>query len=487
MLVTLYTFRVTLKVLGFIDYGVYNAIAGVIAIFTFINITLTSVAQRYFSYYLGKDDPQQLQKYFSSLFITFAITSCGVAIIGDPIGVWYIGKYVSMPPDRINAAIAVFHFSVLTIMATIMTIPYNSVLISREKMDLYAYISIVEVILKLLVVFLLMYTDFDSLVTYSVLLFGVAIIKLIFYAVYCYRRFAECRLAWDWNLSLYRELGSYIGWNALGIFANVTRLQSIVLILNSFFGPLINAAYAIATQISTAINQFMNSFLLAVQPQIVKNYAKDEKQEMFKYIFLASKFSFFLLLLVIIPCMCELPVILRLWLTDFPDYTVLFSRILLGIALIESLCIPLVTAIQATGCIKRYNLLLSCIMLASIPLSIMAICLGANQVSILYISLAVTIISQIVRLYYVIKQTGMSFKQYNKEVLAKIIIVTIAASIVPGCISLFMADSLLRLILITAISLLISCIVIFKLGMSRHERLYILSYVNQMIVKIKGY
>lgn len=483
MIITLYTVRVTLKILGFVDYGIYNTVGGVIAIFAFLSNTLTSVSQRYFSFFLGKNDVLRLRQLFNSLLIIYTTIAVGIAVIAELSGSWLINNYLTIPADRIGATMWIYHFSILTLVINFIQIPYNSVIISRERMSIYAYLSILEVLLKLLVVFLLFYITFDSLILYSILLLVVAVIKLGIYAIYSTKKFPECKLQLYWQRDTYKELTKYLGWNILGVFSAVIKAQGIVVVINSFFGPIVNTAFAIANQIYSAVNQFVSSFLLAVQPQIVKKYAEGNKERMFELVFLSSKYSYYLLMIVVIPCIIELPYILNIWLGEYPDYTLGFSILLVLMALLESLCTPLVTSIQATGAIKGYNIAISIVLLLTIPLSILFIKIGYNAYSIIVISMIVTVITQIQRLFFLARLTGMSIAVYCRKVLFRISIVTLLSICIPTIISYIISDSIMRLILLTIISVLFSVIFIYSIGMSHVERQAIRNYVNKLKTK----
>jgi len=335
LLISLYTVRVTLRVLGFVDYGIYNAISGIVAIFSFLSISLASMSQRYFAYYIGLNNQQKLNQCFSLIYLIFAGLTLLIIITLETIGLWYFYNKLYIPPDRFNAAIWVFHFSVLTLAFNFLTIPYNSIIIAREKINYYAYISIFEVLLKLGSVFLLIKATCDSLVLYAILIAGVALLKYLIYYIYTRYNFGECALKFFWNKSLFEELLNYIGWNSFGVFIAVLKNQGIILLINMFFGPIVNSALAIGMQIYAALNQFTASFMTAVQPQIIKKYVEFEHNRMFDLIFLSSRFSFFLLLLFVIPCFFEMPIILKIWLQEFPEHTVSFLCIFLVTALIE--------------------------------------------------------------------------------------------------------------------------------------------------------
>lgn len=479
MLVSLYTVRVTLRILGFEDYGIYNAIGGVVVVFSFLSNTLTSVSQRYFSFYIGKGDLELLQKYFNAVLMIYIIIALFVVVSAEIIGVWFLNKYLTIPDNRLSAANWVFQFSVFTLFVNFIQIPYNSIIISKERMDVYAYISIIEVCMKLAIVYLLIYIDIDSLVLYSALLFMVAVVKSGFYIIYARVKFRETAFRLIFDKKVYSELISYLGWNTFGVFATVVKKQGVVVILNVFFGAIVNAAYAIASQISNAINQFVSSFTLAVQPQIVKKYAENNTEKMFDFVFLASKFSCFLLLIVALPCIFEMPFILKLWLSEFPAHTVEFSVILIINTLIESLCIPLVTAIQSTGKIKSYNISLGGLMLLSVPLSIMAIKLGANVYATLIIALLITVASQILRLYYMVKLTNMPIHEYMRKVVLKIIYVLIPSIVLGVVPKYFLEDSTCGFIISTAWAIIFTGVFVVLFGMTKSERSIIEKILNK--------
>ena len=255
-----------------------------------------------------------------------------------------------------------------------------------------------------------------------------------------------------------------------------------MVVLNSFFGPIINAAFAVANQIYSAVNQFVSSFLLAVQPQIVKKYAENNKERMFELVYLSSKYSYFLLMIVAIPCIIELPCILDIWLGEYPAYTLEFSRILILMALVEALCTPLVTSIQATGVIKGYNIAISIVLLLTIPLSILFIKLGYDAYSVLIISTVVTLLTQVQRIMYMVKLTGMHIFDYCKNVLFRIFIVTLTSVTIPLFICVIFSDSIIRLIAITFVSILFSVLIIYAMGMTRAER----QSINMCIYKMKN-
>ena len=477
LIVSLYAVRVTLKVLGFEDYGIYNAIGGVVAILSFLSNTLTSVSQRYFSYYLGTGEDRKLREYFNTVFLIYFVVTILIVILAESLGKFLLDHYLTIPPNRLVAAKYVYQFSILTLVLNFMTIPYNSVIIAREEMGIYAYVSIIEVLLKLGIVFLLIYVSLDSLILYAILLAAVALFKFVFYASFSAIKFPESRLMLYWEPGKFKELLGYLGWNTYGVFAAVVKNHGIVVILNIFFGPIINAAYAIANQIHTAVNQFVSSFLLAVQPQIVKNYASDNQEGMMNLVFLSSRFSFYLLMIVAIPCYLVLPTVLDLWLDDYPEYTIQFSRIMILNALVESLCTPLVTSIQATGKIRAYNIVLGTLLMLTVPVCLLLVKLGVSPIPLLYFSLAVTLLGQGVRMFYMWKLAGMSIGEYCRKVLFNIMVVIVASAIVPTILYFILPLTVVMSIMIVLISIICSFVTIYWIGFNRQERMKITTYV----------
>lgn len=481
MIVSLYTVRVTLDILGFEDYGIFNAIGGIVTVFAFLSNTLTSVSQRYFSFYIGKNDPSILRKYFNAVLLIYIIIAVIVVATAEIFGILFLNNYLTIPEDRLTAANYVYQFSVFSLFVSFVQIPYNSIIIARERMDIYAYISIFEVALKLATVFTLLHIDIDSLILYSILLFIVTLLKFLFYSSYASVKFKETKFEIVYSKNIYKELGSYMGWNTFGVFAAVVKTQGVVVILNVFFGPVINAAYAIACQVNTAVNQFVSSFTLAFQPQIVKKYAEDQRDKMFDLIYLSSKYSFFLLLVVALPCIFEMSIILKLWLKKIPDYTVDFSVLLVISALIESLCTPLVTSIQATGIIKHYNISLGALLLLSIPVSTVTIKLGMDAISTVVISLVFTVIAQILRVYYMLQLTGMPLGCYVKNVIFKIIFVIIPSLIINIFLMSFMDGTLSHFIITTICSIICTCLCVVLFGLTYSERKSILNLIRKFI------
>lgn len=349
MLVSLYTSRVVLDTLGVEDYGIYNVVGGVVAMFGFINGAMSTSTQRYLTFELGRGDFECLHKVFSTAVIIHALISLLVVFLAETVGLWFFYHKMVIPEMRLNAAMWVYQFSVLATVVMIMSVPYNASIIAHERMSAFAYISVLEVVLRLLVVYLLQIGHLDKLALYAVLIFMVQLGIRILYGIYCSRHFEETRFRWLWDKILFREMLGFAGWNLWGNCAGVAFTQGVNLLLNMFFGPVVNAARGIAVQVQAAISQFSINFQTAMNPQITKSYAVQDYAYMHSLIFRSSKFTFYLLLLFSLPVMLETEAILRLWLGTVPEYTVIFIRLMLCVTIVDSVANPLMVSASATG------------------------------------------------------------------------------------------------------------------------------------------
>jgi O-antigen/teichoic acid export membrane protein len=302
MAVSFYTVRVVLDTLGVRDYGIYNVVGGVVTMFSFLSATMASASQRFFAFEIGRKNFEQLKKTFGITMTIYFIIGLVILILAETVGLWFLNTRMTIPLERLEAARWVYQFSILSFMVTMFSIPYNAAIVAHERMNAYAYVSIMEVLLKLGAVYMLVAFSFDKLKLYSILIFVVISITSMTYRIYCRKNFEECRVSFYWEKGLFKEIVTYSGWNLFGALASIFNNQGINIMLNLFFGPVVNAAQAIAYQINTAINQFVQNFLMAARPQITKYYANGELEQMLKLVFQSSKISFFLLFI-----MCCLP------------------------------------------------------------------------------------------------------------------------------------------------------------------------------------
>lgn len=423
--VSLYTSRIVLRELGISDYGIYSLVGGFISLFGFLNTAMSSATQRYLTFDLGKKDYAHLQKTFSATLTIHVGIALIVLFFSETIGLWYVNNKMIFPPERTFAVNVVYQFSIAASLMGIIQVPYNALIIANERMNIFAYISIVEVVLKLVIVFMLVFFGNDKLIVYSILTFIVTIIIQLFYQLYCRRHYKESKYKFEWNKNYYKELISYSGWNLFGNLAAVARGQGNNLVLNLFFGTTINAAYGIMNTVNVAINSFVSNFQMASNPQIIKLYASEDTDSMQKLINRTSKFSFFLSLLLMAPVFLNIDYILKIWLVNPPEYSALFIRVALLYTLIDTLSGPLITGIQATGRIKTYQVVVGSLIFLNLPISYVLLKLNIFRVPeiVLYVWLAISLISLWFRLYYLKKVQNYKLKNFYLQVLFKVLLI----------------------------------------------------------------
>lgn len=484
MAVTLYTSRVVLRVLGVEDFGIFNVVAGVVAMFGFLNSSMSATTQRFISFSLGRGD-DNLNKVFSTCVLTHALIALGVLVLVESVGLWFLYNKMIIPEVRMDAAFWVFQFSALSTVVTVMSIPFNADIIAHEKMSAFAYISIVEVCLKLLIVFLLDVGNIDKLVLYGFLLLLVQCGIFLTYMGYCLRHFKESRFRFVYEKKLFSEVFSFAGWNLWGYLASILYTQGLNILLNVFFGPVVNAARGLANQVDGAIRLFASNFQMAINPQIVKTYAAKDLESMHKLVFRSSKFSFFLLLALSLPVMIEAPVILRLWLSTVPDWTASFLRLMLVVVIVDSVANPLMTSAAATGRIKLYQSVLGGIQLLIVPVAYVVLRMGGEPNSVFVVHVCICLIAFAVRLFIVRGMIGLSIKKYLMEVCVKSGVVTVVATVLPLTLYFSMTNSLLSAIVVVFVSLGSVAVSAYAIGLTKSERVFVSDKIGQILAKFK--
>jgi len=480
MAVSLYTSRIVLNTLGVTDYGIYNVVGGVITMFGFLNSSMASATQRFLSFELGRKDYIQLGRVFSmSVNIHFFIALI-ILVLGETIGLWFVNTQMTIPAERMTAANWVYQFSILAFMVNVVSVPYNAAIIAHERMNVYAWVSIIEVSLKLLIVFMLQWFGFDKLKFYAVLIFIVSSIIRIVYGIYCNKNFSESKYQLFWDKALFNTLLNYAGWNLWGNAAGALCGQGVNILLNIFFGPAINAARGIAYAVSGAVNGFVANFQLAMNPQIVKSYAVNDLKYMHQLIFQGAKYSFFLLFALSLPILLETEIILKLWLKIVPEYTVIFTQLVIINILIDSISGPLMTAAQASGKIKLYQGVVGGLLLLILPLSYLFVKFGYPPQVTLYINIVVSIIALFTRLLILRTIVQLDSSGFLFKVLYKSIIVAIVALILPFSIDIILDESIAKLLLVTVVALISAIGSIYFIGLDRAERKYFLGILREI-------
>lgn len=468
--VNLYIVRIVLQVLGEVDYGIYNVVAGVVVMLSFLSGTMSSASQRFFAFELGKQNKEKLKKTFSVTVSIYLFLSIIILVLSESFGLWFLNYKMNIPADRMYAANWVLQFSILSFLMTMFEIPYKSLIIAYEKLSVFAYISIFEVGFRLMLVFALTLLQFDKLVVYAFLMFIVAGLTLFMYKFFCQRYFSESKYTFVWDVSLIKTLLSYSGWNMFGGLAAVMNNHGVNILLNLFFGPVINAARGVAFQVFNAINQFVQSFALAVRPQITKYYAQGNISEMMKLIFQSSRWSFFLLLILVITVLFETNYLLSFWLIEVPKYTVLFLRLLIILSLIDSLSFPLMAGAQATGKIKVYQIIVGGTMLLNVPISYVLLVLGYAPQFPFIVAIFISILSLILRILLLSRLIGLSVKSFFKEVVLVVVSVFVVSLILPFYIYHNLPEGLLRFSILSLSSISFAVVTVYFLGLTKPER-----------------
>lgn len=420
LFINLYTVRVILNTLGVVDYGIYNVVAGFVASFSFLANTTASAIQRFLSYSLGQKRYDEYQKYFSNSFILFIIIALIAILLLQTFGMWFLQHKMVIPSERLSTAIWVFQFSTITLFFSFISIPYNAVILSNEKMNVFAYISIFDVINKLLIVYLLVIIPFESLKTYATLLSCIEFINFILYRYFAKRVCKFAKISIMPNFKYIKHLIGFTGWNLIGSLAGLCRNQGLNILINIFYGPIYNAACGIAFQIYNAVNRFATNFMMAVNPQIIKLYATGNTYELEKLIERSSKLSFSLLMLISFPLFILMPEILNLWLKDVPNTTVLFSRLILINMLIECISLPLLTLAQATGRLKIYQSVVGGFLILTLPISWITLkFLHSEAYTIFVILIIFNVIALFSRILILNKTAGLPIVSFFKNVISR--------------------------------------------------------------------
>lgn len=483
MSVGLYTSRLVLDELGVVDYGIYGLVGGIVSMFAFLNSAMASATQRYLSFDIGKKDWDRLQKTFNATLNIHILIAIVIFILAETIGLWFVNTQLEIPEERMYAANWVYHFSIFAFILNVIQVPYNALLFAREHMSVYAYISILETVLKLAIVLFLVQADSDKLILYSILTFGVAFVIRMTYQIYCRKRFPESKYKFYWNKAYYKELMSYSGWNLFGNIAAVARSQGSNILLNIFFGPVLNAAYGITIMVQGIIGNFVSNFQVAVNPQIVKNYAAGEKQASLNLMYKSSKFSFFGMLILVVPLLVNLEYVMNLWLKEVPTYAIEFIQLALIYSLIETLSNPLMIGAQATGKIKWYQIIIGTFIFLIFPINYLIFSLNNNPLNLYYVFIANSLVALLFRIFFLRKMMSLNLLHYFYKVVIPIILVSFTIFIIIQNTSFLKTTDFINLILNSALIATTILVIIALLGSTKGERRIGIQFLQSKLMK----
>lgn len=484
MAVSLYTSRVVLQTLGVEDFGIYNVVGGVVAMFSVISGSLSAAISRFITYELGKGNKDKLTKIFSSSVTIQLVLGLIILILAEAIGVWFLNAKMTIPTDRMYAANWVFRLSILTFIINLISVPYNAAIIAHEKMSAFAYISILEVVAKLVIVYMLLWSPFDKLIFYAILMASVALIIRFVYGYYCKRHFEECTYHFIFDKELLKKMFSFAGWNFIGAASSVLRDQGGNIVINLFCGPAVNAARGIAYQVNTAIHGFVSNFMIALNPQITKSYAAGDKEYMMTLIYQGARLSFYILLVLSLPVIINAHYILTLWLKIVPEHTTLFVQLVLIFAMSESISNPLITAMLATGNIRNYQIIVGGLQMMNLPLSYILLRNGCIPETVFIVAICISQSCLIARLYMLKSMICLSIKNYLRKVYFNVIIVSVISTLLSYIITNILNKTFINFILSSIICILLTLMSIFYVGCNNYERKFILSCIRLTLNKI---
>jgi O-antigen/teichoic acid export membrane protein len=470
MIVSLYTSRVILNTLGIVDYGLNNVVAGVITLFSFLNGALGASTSRFLTFELGRNDTEKLKNVFRTAFNIHAALAVIIVIFCETAGLWIVNHVLVIPPERLFACNIIYQYVVVSALLSITQVPLNASIIAHERMNVYAYLGISDAVLKLAVAYLITVSTFDKLITLGALNLCVSFGMYLFYHIYCKKHFSEYNFRLKTDKKLNREMIGFSTWSLLGQLQVMLKNQGINILINIFFGPAVNAANAIAYQVNHAITNFSNNFTTAMQPQIIKSYAANEREQMKALVFRAGKFSFFLLMILSIPACLEIDIILKLWLKNVPEYASVLTRLIIILTLIDAYTFSTYTPVYAVGKLKNYQLTLTCIYLLNLPLAYVCYMFGASPSAALIISIILNIICMPARLYFLKKSVNIGIIEYFKNVILINVFVLVPSTILPIFVYLYLPYGFGRLLLVSITSVISSVIFIYLLGLKKNER-----------------
>ncbi|MBO3100185.1 lipopolysaccharide biosynthesis protein [Gelidibacter sp. DF109] len=481
--VGLYTSRLVLDALGVVDYGIYNLVGGIVTMFAFLNSAMASSGQRYLSFDIGKNDLDRLQKTFNATLNIHFLIALIILIMAETVGLWFVFTKLEIPDDRIIAAHWVYQFSVFTLILNVVQVPYNALLIAREHMNVYAYVSVLDNVLKLLVVLILIRADSDRLILYAILTFCIAFIIRFIYKIYCKNKFKESVYKFYYDKEYYKELINYSSWNLFGSIAAIASGQGSNVLLNLFFGPVANAAYSLTLVVQNVIGGFIRNFQIALNPQIIKNYAQGDSKASLNLIYKSAKFSFFGMLILILPFLYNIEYVMNLWLKEIPPYSIDFIKLALIYAIIETISNPLIIGAHATGKMKWYQIIIGSLIFLTLPITWIVFNLSNNPINVYWVLIGNSIIALVFRMLFLVKMIGLNIKSFILQVLLRIVLVSFVMMLLLSNLKLEKADNIYNLLFQVIFVFLTTTITISVLGLNNQERLFLTNIIKTKFFK----
>lgn len=485
MAIGLFTSRVILNALGISDMGLMSVAGSVITMFTFLNATLTSGTQRFISYAIGENNAQRLRAVFKSAMTLHLLLAIIIFFLGETLWLWYVYNKLNVEPGRFQAAMWCYQLSIISTVVGMVQLPFNSALIAHEKMNIYAYMTIFDAVFKLLAAYLIQIVCFDRLIFYSILIFAAELLSTFLYNLYCRKHFKECSFSFGYDKGIFRNMLSFSGWNTLGCLAAMGQGTGVNLIINSFCGTVVNGARGIAFQANGWVTRFVENFMVALNPQIIKSYASGDIQRMSSLVINGARFGCYLFLLLGIPLFVEIEFVLKLWLGQCPEHTVAFMRIVMIETLFKTMGTPTVTAMHATGQMKLLNITVGSILLLIVPVSYVCFRLGLSPEQVLLINIIPWIVVPFIRVFLVKKYSQGKFPvgQYLYQVVLKTTAMALLMFVPIWLFSYYMQSytDWIRFCAIFTSSLVFSAMVIYYIGLEQKYRILLVEKLKSKI------
>ena len=484
MIISLYTSRVVLEALGVEDFGIYNVVGGVVAMFGIISGSLSSTISRFITFELGNGNIERLKQIFITSVNIQLIFIGIIIVVMETIGIWFLNTKMVIPGERLQAANWLFQFSTITFALNLLSVPFNAVIIAHEKMSAFAYISIIDITLNLTVALIINYNPFDKLVYFGLLIMIAGIINRSIYAIYCKKHFEETTYKFQINHTLLKEMIGFAGWNFIGASSSLLREHGGNVLLNLFFGPKVNAARAVSVQVSTAIMSFVNNFMTALSPQITKSYAAGDYSNMMKLIFKGTVFSSYITLVVALPVFITTPYLLDLWLVSVPDYSVSFVRLTIVLVLCDGFSHALTTAVSATGNIRKYQIIVGGCQSLNFPLCYVWLYFGGIPEIIFLVAIIISLICNLLRMIMAKTIIKLPIKNFIINVLLKVFVVLGVSSVAPIILNMYVGQNLTSFLLLCSVSVISAAASAYFVGCNQNDKAFIKLQIQQFTGKL---
>ncbi len=477
--VALYTSRVVLNVLGVEDYGLYNVVGGVISMLGFLNTTMQATFQRYFNVAMGEGKEGEITSLFRSSLTVQLLLALIVVALGETIGLWFLCNKLVIPEGRIEAAQVLYQVTIASFVLSIFKGPFAALITAYERMSVYALFSIIETVLKLGIVFIVKVAPTDKLILYSLLILLINVVDLLLYIFFCSKRIPTTAIGFNWSKGALNKMLSFSVWSTMDALAYTMRSQGLNILLNLFFGTVVNAARGVAYQVLNAVNQFIRSFQTAFRPQLTKLYANGDYDATMRLYYGATKLSYYLVFTISLPILLETPFILHLWLGNVvPDYATVFTRIILLTTFVDVFANPSTAIAYATGNIKTFSIVVSIVNLMIVPVAWLFLELGYGPTSAMLVSLVFTIFVQAIRLMIVANMTVLKIGDYLKHVGLPVAVYSLLCIAVPLALKFLLDKGWLRLVLILVVSVASSLGFTWLVGLNKEEKQFVVSKIK---------